>query len=120
MIDNNLLEAIVEVGSFHMDYDPSCNIVSGSSWSGTNVIFGSGVSDIDHILRLMAAYPNGLFKLDVGAGISKDSSWLEATSADMTQLRALFVARWGETNKPTIWLDEWDTPTTVTGHATTA
>jgi len=106
VIDNATLDAIAAVGIFRMDYDLSAIVATRASVTGTDILWGTGVHDVDHIIQLMGLYPLGLFKLDIGPG-GKDSSWLQATIDDMQRFRTLFVARWGEVNKVSDWNGEW-------------
>lgn len=106
MIDDTILTALANSGSFRMDYDLSSNVKTNSSWTGTDIIWGTGVKDIDNIIGLMGVYPLGKFNLDTGVD-GKDSSWNPATVDDMTRFRAIFVEMWGEVNKVSVWTDEW-------------
>lgn len=106
MIDNATLDAIAALGTFRMDCDLSANEATNASWTGTDIIWGTGVHDIDHVISLMELYPRGKFRLDTGVG-GKDSSWNQATADDMARYRELFVERWGEVNKVAVWTDEW-------------
>lgn len=83
-------------------------------WVGTDIIWGTGLHDIDHVTDLMllamaapasriGTRPNEMsFKLDIGVN-GKDSSWQEVRLEDLVKLRAIFVEMWGEVDKVTNW-----------------
>jgi hypothetical protein len=105
VIDDATLDAIAELGTFRIDYDLSALRETRAAWTGTDILWGTGVHDIDHVIELMILYPHGLFKLDTGVD-GKDSSWDDVTPDDMTRYREFFVQRWGEVNKVSVWVDE--------------
>jgi hypothetical protein len=108
VIDDRDLERVARLGLMRFDLN-----LQENPWVGTDVIWGTGLHDIDHVTDLMllamtnpmwrASYPNEItFKLDTGID-GKDSSWQRCCLEDLVKLRALFIAMWGEVNKVTNW-----------------
>lgn len=109
VIDDRDLERVARMGLMRFDLN-----LQENPWVGTDIIWGTGLHDIDHVTDLMllamaapasriGTRPNEMsFKLDIGVN-GKDSSWQEVRLEDLVKLRAIFVEMWGEVDKVTNW-----------------
>ena len=113
VIDDVTLQRIVQNGLFRFDIN-----LMENPWVGSDIIWGTGLKDIDHVTDLMlnamaspqwqAKYPNDVtFKLDTAID-GTDTQLTQVTLDDLVRLRAIFIDTWGEVNKVTSWLRNQD------------
>jgi hypothetical protein len=62
---------------------------------------GDGVDDIDKVLQYFDRYPRVIVGVDVG---QIASSFRRVSRADVVRIRVAYVARFGETAKPNVYI----------------